>query len=315
MAQAKQQAGGPSGNVRALVFLGLAVLAGLAAVVLIYRIIDSYKQAIAEASAPPPTAVTVVAAGDLYPGIAITESDLVQVEVPTDYLPTNEAGELSVFTAPQDVVGRIPRERILSNEFILADRLADPESGLGLNVLVESGMRAISLNIQNGAAVSGFLQPGNRVDLIVTVTPEDGGAQPETLPLLQAVEILAVNDRINEPKKPKVAADPNAPAAKPRRRAPSQSPSVTLMVTPDQAELAAHAARVGRIMLSLRGNSDVMFVAGAPVETSEFFKEDHPPEAPKPEPKKVRPKKKESEGVTLQVIRAGVKSEYKQPAQ
>src|SRR5688572_14510798 len=128
MAQAKQPAA-QNGNIRALLFLGLAVLAGLAAVVLIYQVIESYKQAIDAASQPEQTVMAIVAAGDLYPGVTITEEDLVQVEIPVQYVPKDEAGNLLAFTSAEAVVGRIPRERILGNEFILPDRLADPNSG------------------------------------------------------------------------------------------------------------------------------------------------------------------------------------------
>jgi pilus assembly protein CpaB len=313
MAQAKAAAP-QNGNIRALLFLGLAVLAGLAAVVLIYQVIQSYKEAIDQASQPDQTVNAIVAAGDLYPGVTISEEDLVMVPIPVQYVPKDEAGNLLAFTSAEAVVGRIPRERILGNEFILPDRLADPKSGLGLNVLIEEGMRAISLNVQNGAAVSGFLQPGNLVDLIVTITPEDDNAEPETLPLLQAVPILAVNNRLRDDDE-NTAKDPGAPP-KPKKKPVTAQPSVTLMVTPDQAELAAHAARVGRITMALRSNNDYNNVATGTIETKDFFTADHPVDTPKPKVNKPKPKiNQEPEGVTIQVIRAGVKTNVKQPPQ
>src|SRR5687768_3579210 len=170
----------PSGNVRALAFLGLSVLAGLASVVLIHQVIVSYQQAIELASRPEETATVIVAAGDLYPGVTVTEGDLVQVEVPTRYLPHDESGHLLAFTSPEAVVGRVPRERILANEYVLPDRLADLASGQGLNALIVEGMRAISLDLQDASSVSGFLVPGNLVDVVVTLTAEEDGALPET---------------------------------------------------------------------------------------------------------------------------------------
>jgi Flp pilus assembly protein CpaB len=56
-------------------------------------------------------------------------------------------------------------------------------------------MRALSIDISDGSAVSGFLNPGNYVDVIVTIEGDDT-REAETVTLLQAVTVLAVNNRM-----------------------------------------------------------------------------------------------------------------------
>ncbi len=240
------------GPVRALIFIGLAVSLGALALVGLYQLITEYQKKIDEAKRPEDTVMVIVAARDLYQGVTITEEDLYAIQIPPRFLPDG------IFISPEHVVGRIPRERILANEFVRADRLADPESGVGLNAVIPRGMRAISVNIKDGAALSGFLNPGNYVDVLVTIEPdvEEGQTQsqepPETKTLLQAVFVLGVNSRMQRDTDEDI-----------EHRGP-QKPSITLLVTADDAEQVAHAENVGDIRLSLRNDLDVNYAENLP---------------------------------------------------
>jgi pilus assembly protein CpaB len=249
--------GGGGGPVRALIFLALAIGAGSFSLLMLYQLITSYQLRIDEAKRPEDTVMVIVAARDLYQGVTITEEDLYAVQIPPKYLPEG------VFLSPEHVVGRIPRERILANEFVRADRLADPESGVGLNAVIPRGMRAISINIADGAALSGFLNPGNYVDVLVTIQPDAEtaakDAKPQTQTLLQAVFVLGVNSRMKQE---------TGDEAKQKRG--SQSPSVTLLVTADQAEQIAHAENLGEIVLTLRNDLDVNFATLAGVDVDDL---------------------------------------------
>jgi len=237
---------GGRGPIRALIFIGMAVSLGALALVGLYQLISSYQERIDEAKRPEDTVMVIVAARDLYQGVTITEEDLYAVQIPPRFLPEG------VFLSPEHVVGRIPRERILANEFVRADRLADPESGVGLNAVIPRGMRAISVNIKDGAALSGFLNPGNYVDVLVTVTPDEetrsSGKEPETKTLLQAVFVLGVNSRMQK--------ETEEEAIQMRG---DQKPSITLLTTADDAEKVAHAENMGEIRLALRNDLDVNF--------------------------------------------------------
>jgi pilus assembly protein CpaB len=230
-----------NGPVKALAFLVIAVLTGALAIVALFSLINQYQEKIDEAKRPEDTVMVIVAARDLYQGVSVTEEDLYAVEIPPRFLPEG------VFLSPDHVVGRIPRERILANEFVRANRLADPESGVGLNAIIPRGMRAISVNIRDGQALSGFLNPGNYVDVLVTLAPEMGGLNEEfvTETLIQAVFVLGVNSRLG------------SESREDAKKRGSQTPSVTLLVTAEQAEKLAFSENQGELRLLLRNDLDV----------------------------------------------------------
>jgi pilus assembly protein CpaB len=232
---ARRQTGG---RFRAVVFLAASLCVAGVAVLVVFRVIHSYEAELVDASAPEEMVQLVVAAVDLYPGRTIVAADLKPMTLPPDYVPD------PVLRQTEQAVGRVPRERILANEFVREERLADPAAGLGLNAIIPKGMRALSINISNGSAVSGFLNPGNYVDVVVTLRATDT-APAETHTMMQAVTILAVNTRLGDEE---VEHD-------------NVKPSVTLAVTPDQAERLTHAFEQAEITLTLRNDIDVTNVA------------------------------------------------------
>jgi pilus assembly protein CpaB len=224
------------GRLRALLFLFVSFGAALVASVVIYFVIKSYQAELIQTSQQDPTTTVMVAKDDIWQGKTITAEDLAMVELPDDYVLD------SVLQNPDQAIGRVPRERILAHEFIREERLADPEAGVGLNAIIPRGMRALSINISDGSAVSGFLNPGNYVDVLVTILGDDT-REAETTTLLQAVTVLAVNNKLG-----------NAETGENAR------PSVTLAVTPDLAEKLTHAVAQGEVTLTLRNDIDVTHV-------------------------------------------------------
>lgn len=131
---------------------------------------------------PEPAQVVhvVVATRDLYPGVTIRESDVYVVAIAPRYLPDG------VLLNPELAVSRIPRERILANEYVRTERLAIPEAGVGMNAIIPRGMRAISVEIGPGPD-DAVVAPGRYVDLLVK------GPEPTRRTLLQAVFVLGTN--------------------------------------------------------------------------------------------------------------------------
>ena len=236
------------GRVRAIFFLVVSFGAAAVACIVIYFVLASYRQELIEAEQEEQTVAVMVAAHDLYQGITIVEEDLEMAQLPPDYVPPN------VKRNREQAVGRVPRERILRREFIRDERLADPEAGIGLNAIIPRGMRALSINISDGSAVSGFLNPGNYVDILVTLRAE-GEDLSETVTLLQAVPVLAVNSRVG---KSNVATD-------------NARPSITVAVTPEQAERLTHAVAEGDVTLTLRNDIDVTQVETNGAVVSQFL--------------------------------------------
>ena len=225
---------------RALFFLVASTLSGMLAVLGVEAMFDGYQRRIAEALEPEDTVMVAVAARDLYQGVTITEEDLYLVALPPRYVPQN------VFFTPDHLLGRTPRERILANELVRGDRLADPESGTGLNAVIPRGMRAISIDLSDAPALQGLLNPGSYVDLMGTARPHHDSDRTVTRTALQAVFVLGVNSR---------TAAESAEEALSWRDA--QRPSVTLLVNAHDAEVVANAQALGQVTLTLRANDDL----------------------------------------------------------
>ena len=243
------------GRARALIFLTFSIVAGLFAVLIIWQMIQKYEEEVAAVQTVEETVQVVVAAHDMAQGHQITETDLVAKDLPLNYVPN------SVLRDAGEAIGRTPRERILADEFIRQERLADPEAGVGLNAIIPRGMRALAVNIEGGGAVSGFLNPGNYVDVIVTVEA-DGEIEAETNTILQAVPVLAVNTRMG------VGSETGASNNKKGQKV---RPMVTLAVTPDQAEELTHAMAEGSVTLTLRNDIDVTEVESHGARVSELL--------------------------------------------
>jgi pilus assembly protein CpaB len=222
------------GRIRALLFLGLSGAAATVASLVIFLLLRSFQGQLDDAIEHDQVVRVIVAKQDVWQGETIGVEDLAMVELPLDYVPD------TVLRSSGQAVGRVPRERILAHEFIREERLSDPEGGVGLNALIPHGMRAMSINVSDGSALSGFLNPGNYVDVLVTLDGDDSHPA-ETRTLMQAVTLLAVDRRLGQ-------------AGEGGERA---RPSVTLALTPDLAETLTHAMEQGMVTLTLRSDIDV----------------------------------------------------------
>lgn len=224
------------GRSRGAAFLVLSLIVAVGATFMIYSVIQDAQQQVQKPQGPAKTEEVVVAATSVAPGFTITAEHLQQLDLPPAYVPDE------VYRTPKEVLGRVVKERVLPGEFIREERLADPEAGIGLPAIIPPGQRALQVDVKDSAAVSGFLNPGNYVDVIAVCR-----AKPtEVRTLLTAVRVLAVNDRIAEA----VRADERS-----RRRRPR--PSVTLALEPANAELVKHATARCNITLALRNDIDV----------------------------------------------------------
>ena len=128
-----------------------------------------------------------------------------------------------------------------------------------------NGMRAFTIHTPSVASgVGGFVLPGNKVDVLLTM---DGKRGSITTTLLQNLEILAVDQRIDAP------AD--------NRIDPKQLHSVTLLVTPDQAARLGLAQNKGSLHLALRNHKDDQLLRTSRARMAELddgYQEEAPPE-------------------------------------
>ena len=143
-------------------------------------------------------------------------------------------------------IGRVVLTNLVPGEPLLKDKLADPGSKEGLSTLIVSGRRAFSITVKDDTGVSGYLLPGSRVDVHVTMMKEvEIGLQKKkkgmvTKTILQNVEVLAAGG-VKEAG---------------QKRSRITAPVVTLLLTPQESDRLALAASVGSIWLSMRNPRD-----------------------------------------------------------
>ena len=181
-------------------------------------------------------AVAVVAAAhDLPTGRRIQADDLKSLMLDRKDLPKG------VFLKSADVVERAVATPIVAGELVLNGKLAAKGSGEGLTALIEPGLRAVSVQVNEISGVSGFVQPGTRVDVLFTRVFSNGDAATTTI--LQNVKVIAYGRQLD----PAVKMDP---------RDTSRPTVATLLATQEQAQKLVLAEQRGRIRLVLRNGLD-----------------------------------------------------------
>lgn len=203
------------------------LLAGYVALVYV-----SEEPAPLEAATPSQT--VVVAARDLPVGSIIRREDIEMVGWPGAAVPEGFAVQAG------DVVGRGLIVEVRKNEPLLDWKMAQKEAGGGLAITIPEGMRAVSVEVDEVIGVAGFVLPGTRVDVLATVMPGTDRAQTTTRIILQNVRALAADQKYQQ----EIEGEPQYVTV------------VTLLVTPEQAEVLTLASTEGRIQLALRNTLD-----------------------------------------------------------
>jgi Flp pilus assembly protein CpaB len=177
------------GRTKALLLLSLSMVASAVAIMIVLGIVKRAEQKVADAQLPPDTVTAVVAARDLNVGVTIGPEDVVLAHLIPSVLP-----ESGTFTTVEELVGRTPRERVLANEVVREGRLASADAGIGLNAIIEPGMRAMSVEVDSQSGVAGLIRPGNYVDVIVTIRPDNRDTKAKWVAhnFLQGAKVLAV---------------------------------------------------------------------------------------------------------------------------
>lgn len=262
-----QQTGGRG---RAVLFLGGSLLVAFLTAILVFQLLKSSRDELREAQKPPETVDVVVAIRDLYVGLPITEEDIIVRQLMPEMLP----GEL-VFDRVDDVINRVPRERVLANEPLRAERLAEKDAGVGLNAIIATNRRAMTVETDTESGLAGMLQPGNYVDIIVTIRPDDANIDAKwvTETILQGIRVLAVGSSLTGKSSSEDSKSGKKSASSRRTR-----PSVTLEVTLPEAEKLALASSKGDIHLVLRNDVDMHQLAThGPITSASVIGYEKPP--------------------------------------
>jgi pilus assembly protein CpaB len=241
-------------SIRTVLIVVLALVFGLSAAAGI--------NALRNQEPPTPKADTqpiVVAALDIARGSTITSDMLAMRDYPTAVVPTGAITNLEA------AINRSVAIPMLKGDPLIDNKLAPRGAGRGMAALIPKGMRTISIQVPSVASAgSGFVLPGNRVDVMLIPgqrpTPEPGTAASELV--VQNVEVWAVGSRVEAPAENKVDS--------------KELKEVTLLVTPEQATTLVGVQDKGSFHLLLRN----------PDDNSIHVRKDPPPK-PREEPNKV----------------------------
>ena len=269
---------------RPLVLLAFALVSGLLAAMLALRYLRNQSAPLA--AAEPARSSIVVAARPLPIGAVITAEDVRTMGWSGGALP---AGYIS---SPEQVIGRGLLSSIEPNEPIMAGKLAAEGAGGGLGVLIDDGMRALSIPVDQIVGVAGFVLPSSRVDVLLTLQGAGQGNEPVTKIIMQNVKALAAGQSIQQDKEGK----------------PLPVGVVTFLVSPEQAETLALASQQGRIQLALRNTMDTSATTTRGTRVSALMgtvraAPTSPRRASAPRPAPSAP-----ERTTVEVYRGGVRS-------
>jgi pilus assembly protein CpaB len=266
---------------RPWIVLLLALASGASAAYLALRYLR--QQTAPLMATEPKRGDVVLASRDLPIGHVITEADVKVVSWPGDAVPTGFLG------TPESAVGRGVITALRLNEPMLDTKLASKEGGGGLPITISEGMRALSVRVDEVIGVAGFVLPGTRVDVLLTLG--SGGDRKETTTriVLQNVTVLAAGQQVERNKEGK----------------PQTVTVITLLVTPDQAETLTLAANDGRIQLALRNTIDTLRTATEGAQTGSLLTLRKPVPVVPRGPRVVVPGPRAPEAIIIEGYRGG----------
>lgn len=233
-----QNRGGP--------FLILAIVLGLAAAAVVFLYLNQQSAANVTTRSTRPV---VVAATDQKFGTKLDRNMLKVVNYPKDSVPPNSYSSLD------SVVGQTTKIFLAAKEPVLASKLST--IGGGLSMMVRPNMRASSVTVTLVSSVSGFVVPGDKVDVLVTIDQTAQQQIATTKTILQNIEVLAAG----------VKTEQRDQQDKPN----TDQQTITLLVDPPSAERMALAMHEGKIHLTLRNPEDVDTTKVASLDTRELL--------------------------------------------
>lgn len=230
-----------------LLVLAVALVAGLAAAMLAVKMSNKPQAPLAPAPiaavpSAPESVDVLVANGDVPMGKRIAAGDFV-------WQPFPKAGIVEAYvtrgarpTAVEDFVGYTARAAFSRGEPIREARLIKADRGF-MSVLLSPGMRATAVEVKAVSTAGGFILPNDHVDILLTRAAPKGmsGDAYVSETLLTNIRVLAVDQQVTDNK------DSASMLAK---------DTVTLELTPRQAEVVAQAQQLGVISLALRSMRD-----------------------------------------------------------
>ena len=224
--------------------LSLASMSGFFAAFGAYNWMPSGERTTLALPAKPQIELTtvVVAKTDLAFGSAISVESLTESQWPVANVPEGSFKTISELLREQE--NRVVLEAMRAKEPVLRGKISGPGQRATLANMLGEGKKAVSIRVNDVMGVSGFVLPGDFVDLLVTVEPkeEDGKKSESKLAytdlLLEKVRVLAVDQTFD-----------------PKLQEPKLGRTVTVEATLEESQKITLASTVGTLSLVLRNSA------------------------------------------------------------
>lgn len=188
------------------------------------------------------TQAVVVATAEIGRGEIVALEQVKTIQWPIDTVP--EGSFLNV----EQAVGQLARHRIYPNDPLTQQKLLDSNSPSVLATMIPNGRRAISIKVNEVTGISGFIAPGSHVDVLLSVSGRKDEDPARTRTVLQDTEVLAIAQNIEQKDNKPVVVN-----------------TVTLNVTPRDAEKLTLASNEGSLHLIMRNDRDAAKIYSAGV--------------------------------------------------
>ncbi len=229
------------------VIFGLVLVAGVGlaggAVYMAKDYIGQYQAQLAQAHKMKqqivPTQTVYVASKPLRYGNTLKKDDVRAVKWPVEAIPKGSFTDINVLFPEETEEMRLIMRPMEEGEALMRVKITEPGEDIGLTTRLEKGMRAFAIRVDVASGVSGFLRPGDRVDVYWTGSVDIGDGGENVTKLIQSqIQLIAVDQTDDEINGARIAR------------------TVTVQATPEQVAALAQAQATGSLSLSLVGAGD-----------------------------------------------------------
>lgn len=233
-------------KMKSMVLLAVAAGCGLVAMLGVQQVLSGGNKPDSDSN----HVKVLIATAEIAPGIPLDKTNVAFQDWPKDNIPPG------AITKEEQYAERALRTRAFAGQPILEPQLGE-KGVFNVSVEIPEGMRVVTVAVNLTMIHSGLMRPGDRVDVLVTYKvnkPRIGQVQ-KTKTVLEFIQVFATDNL-------RVGSDPETTEV--------QAKNISLLVSPEQAALLAHAEKLGTLHLSLRNKTDDEPVKPADVDDAQL---------------------------------------------
>jgi pilus assembly protein CpaB len=282
---------------KTLIMIGLALVFGVAAIFAGQKWLErqsSRLRPIQVVQKPVTTATVVVAASPLRFGTELTRQHLREIAWPEGSVPNGTFKSINELLDGN--VRRVALAAMEEHEPVLKTKITGPGQRASLAAVIDPGLKAMTVRVNDVNGVAGFVLPGERVDILLTRTSDKSDSWSDVL--LQNVKVLAADQSADE-----------------RADKPSVVKTVTLEVSTAQAQKLTLASSVGALSLALRPAGAADIEPTQRIGVADLSREEQRQGVPAPASDTLVAAPEPRRTTTVNVMRALKKQDYSVPVQ